>query len=547
MDGQPATTPWLARAVLGAALLGAVVSVPLTVGAGPAAWITVIAAFCYLGAGLLGLVLTGRHPRDRVGWLLLAASAGVSALPVIDALLPGAHGAWLAVLVIAQSIAATALMSLFTLGVLLFPDGHGSGKLGRTLVPIAIIALALLAVGSALMTPTRGPEPQFGESLAGSGDTMMLAGFALVVPITVLAALTVTFRRRTATGRVRRALSLLETVAWINAGTFIVCAAVASLAELPEWFGAVADQTGIVFPIAAWIGIVRFRLIDLRAVLARTLPYLIAAAVVGGIATAVAVIAGSAAGWLGATTGAVVAAMVALMLRDRLQVLSNLIVYGRRTDPATEHAIFLRQALQDSHRLLITARDDERRRIRRDLHDGLGPTLAGIVLGTEAATRHLDDPARAGAELDRLHEESRRAVQEVRRIVYALRPPVLDSLGLDGAIREQADRLGATAVEVSPLPQLADSLEIGVYLTALEAMKNAAVHARPGSFWVRLAAGDRLALEVHDDGPGLPPDYTPGVGIQSMRERAAELGGTVELVHRHPRGTLVRAEWMLPA
>ncbi|MFV0432571.1 MAG: sensor histidine kinase [Leucobacter sp.] len=135
----------------------------------------------------------------------------------------------------------------------------------------------------------------------------------------------------------------------------------------------------------------------------------------------------------------------------------------------------------------------------------------------------------------------------MRRIVYALHPPALDSLGLDGAIRDQAGRLGAASVEVAELPELPDTLEIGIYLIALEAMKNTAIHARPGSFWVRLAATNGIALEVHDDGPGLAADYHPGVGIQSMRDRAAELGGTLDLLSRRPHGTLVRAEWRLPA
>lgn len=133
----------------------------------------------------------------------------------------------------------------------------------------------------------------------------------------------------------------------------------------------------------------------------------------------------------------------------------------------------------------------------------------------------------------------------MRRIVYDLRPPILDSLGLDGAIREQADRLGASSVEISALPDLPDSLEIGVYLIALEAMKNAATHARPGAFWLRLDAADRLALEVLDDGPGLPAGYRPGAGIRSMRDRAAELGGTLDFLPRQPHGTWLRAEWGL--
>lgn len=541
--------PWPARALLGAAGLAAALALALAVGSGasPAIWIGIAAAIGYLGVGLLGLLLAARDRRNATGWVLLAGSVGAALLPLIDLLIPRAVGFAVVPLTLLRALAAVALSGLFTLGVLIFPEGRGYGWLGRILVPIAAVALALLAIGAMLDLPASWEGSPGAGTFPTLSWVLILAGFAVVLPLSVLAAVTVTQRRRAAHGDARRGLRLFECVAWLNAVALLGCGALSLLANLPDWFGAVADQTGVVFAVAAWIGIVRYRLLDLRLVLARTLPYLAASLLVVGVAALVASLLGTiTAGWLGTGVGVVIAALTALVLRDRLQMLANLLVYGRRTDPATERARRLEQALQESHRLLVTARDDERRRIRRDLHDGLGPTLAGIVLGVEGVARHLDDPERAYADLGRLREESRDAVAEVRRIVYALRPPVLDSLGLDGAIREQADRLGAASVEVSALPELPDSIEIGVYLIALEAMKNAATHGRPGDFWVRLAATDGLALEVHDDGPGLPTNYVPGVGIQSMRERAAELGGTFDLIARQPSGTLVRAEWMLP-
>lgn len=548
MVGAAIGGPVAARALLSAAAILAASAVALAafLGAGAAEWIGVGAAVVYLGIGLLGLLLAQREPRNPAAWVLLTASLGAALLPVTELLGPRS-GAGAPVTAVLGSLAAAAIFALFTLGVLLFPDGRGHGRLGRALVPIAWIALALLAGGGAALLDAPGGAPPADEpGVVVALSLMGLAGLGLVVPLTVLAAVAATLRRRASSGDARRGLALVEAVAWINAVAFLACAAISLLAELPDWFGAVAEQTGVVFAVAAWVGIVRFRLVDLRIVAARTLPYLIASALVVAVATAVAALMGTAAtGWLGAGIGAVVAALVALSLRGQLQTLANLVVYGRRVDPATEHARRLEQALHDSHRLLVTARDDERRRIRRDLHDGLGPTLAGIALGVESAERHLDDPARARAELARLHDASREAVTEVRRIVYALRPPALDSLGLDGAVREQAERLGATSVEVADLPELPDTLEVGVYLVALEAMRNAATHARPGSFWVRLSAATRLALEVHDDGPGLPAGYRPGVGIQSMRDRVAELGGTLDVIPRQPRGTLVRAEWAL--
>ena len=88
---------------------------------------------------------------------------------------------------------------------------------------------------------------------------------------------------------------------------------------------------------------------------------------------------------------------------------------------------------------MITAREEERRRLRRDLHDGLGPVLTGVVLNAEAALRRLDhDPARTADLLVELRDQATGALEDIRRLVYDLRPPALDSLGLVEALREQA-------------------------------------------------------------------------------------------------------------
>lgn len=544
-DSAPRAARLLLALAGGFAALG--IALSATNAATATTWVDAGAGIVALGLGVLGLLLVAHERRNAAGWWLLAGSLGSALVPVLDVLVPRSTGPALIVLTVLGAGAGAGMFGVFTLGVLLFPDGRAHGRIGRILVPIAVLALILLGLGG-LDTPigSQGGVGPFGGVLAQAAGVLLIGGFALVLPLSVLAAATATMRRRAATGDERRGLRGFEAVAWINAIAFLVCGALSSVLTLPAWFGAAADQTGMVLAVAAWVGILRYRLVDLRVVLARSLPYLLASALVAGLATAAAALLGTLiAGWLGAAAGAVVAALVALLLRDQLQALANLIVYGRAVDPATTHARRLEVALRDSHQLLITARDDERRRIRRDLHDGLGPTLAGLVLGIEHVERHLDDPEQAPAELARLREVGQDAVQEVRRIVYALRPPTLDSLGLAGAIREQAGRLGAEQVDIMDLPELPETLEIGVYLIALEAMKNAANHARPGAFRVRLEAAERLRLEVHDDGPGLPEHYTPGVGIGSMRERAAELGGTLDIRPRHPRGTLVLAEWGL--
>jgi len=135
-------------------------------------------------------------------------------------------------------------------------------------------------------------------------------------------------------------------------------------------------------------------------------------------------------------------------------------------------AVALTQALQASRGRLVATLEEERRRLRRDLHDGLGPTLAGIALGIDTVHRALadDSPGDTGDLLTALREEAERAVTDIRRIAYNLRPPVLDERGLVGAIREHATRLGGTTVTVpTPLPPLPAAVEVAAYRIAVEA------------------------------------------------------------------------------
>ena len=207
-------------------------------------------------------------------------------------------------------------------------------------------------------------------------------------------------------------------------------------------------------------------------------------------------------------------------------------------------AVALTQALQASRERLVATREEERRRLRRDLHDGLGPTLAGIALGIDTARRGLPDGSPGGTAdlLIALREEAEQAVADIRRIAYNLRPPVLDEMGLVDAIREHATRLGgATVLVPAPLPPLPAAVEVAAYRIAVEAMTNASRHAPGTAIEVSLSVNGRLELQVADAGAGLPPGFRAGVGLRSMRERAAELGGECELNPRDPHGTVVRA------
>lgn len=192
--------------------------------------------------------------------------------------------------------------------------------------------------------------------------------------------------------------------------------------------------------------------------------------------------------------------------------------------------------LQTSRERLVAAREEERRRLRRDLHDGLGPTLTGIAFTADAAANLVStDAARSTELLSMLRTDARTAIADVRRLVDDLRPPALDELGLAGALRQRADQLSwradgaSVTVEVSAegLPALPAALEVAAYRIATEALTNVVRHSRATNAVLALRCGAELEIEVTDDGP---PNgaWKPGVGLQAMRERAAELGGRFE-------------------
>lgn len=210
----------------------------------------------------------------------------------------------------------------------------------------------------------------------------------------------------------------------------------------------------------------------------------------------------------------------------------------------------LAEELQASRERLVLAREEERRRIRRDLHDGLGADLSGVVLQLESARLLLErDPDQAKERLRGTAALVQEVVTDVRRLVHDLRPPALDDRGLTGALAQLADRLGdagpATVVEVDPdpLPALPAAVEVAAYRIVGEALTNVARHARATRCAVRLEVrGAELVVTVRDDGVGVPPDAESGVGLVSLHERAGELGGRAEVSCPPDGGTMVRAE-----
>lgn len=215
------------------------------------------------------------------------------------------------------------------------------------------------------------------------------------------------------------------------------------------------------------------------------------------------------------------------------------------------HAVRLTRDLQRSRERLVTTREEERRRLRRDLHDGLAPTLAGVALELRAVQRLVrGDPEAAESLALRVGEEVKGAVADIRNLVEDLRPAALDQLGLVSALREQAQSLscadggGSFTVTVEAegdFRHLPAAVEVAAFRMACEALNNASRHSEATICSVRLKLNAALELEVVDNGRGVPEDHRAGVGLSSMRERAAELGGTCRVEANPSGGTLVRA------
>jgi signal transduction histidine kinase len=219
-----------------------------------------------------------------------------------------------------------------------------------------------------------------------------------------------------------------------------------------------------------------------------------------------------------------------------------------RQAAAAVRATLLTDELQRSREDLVTAVEDERRRLRRDLHDGLGPTLAAVATRIDTARiTARRDPAAADDVLAQARSDVTGMLTEVRRLVHGLRPPALDDVGLVGALRQQArataEGLGVVVEADDDLGTLPAAVEVAAYRIATEALTNVGRHSGARHAVVRLAR-DRHALvvEVEDDGSGIAPGTAAGVGLVSLRERAAELGGTCAVgPATDGRGTLVTA------
>lgn len=207
----------------------------------------------------------------------------------------------------------------------------------------------------------------------------------------------------------------------------------------------------------------------------------------------------------------------------------------------------LSEEVKNSRTALVKSREEDRRRLKRDLHDGIGSNLAAFHMQTYNLIKFIrtdSDKAVRVAEL--LRKEIKNTITEIRRIVYDLRPHSLDELGLVAAIKAYAsnlsfedDSLLITVDAPEPLPFLPAAVEVAVYRIASEALTNVHKHASADQCKIRIQVGEMLSLEVSDNGVGMPTTFTAGVGIYSMNERASEIGGTFELDSKPGKGTQI--------
>ncbi|MCW2937606.1 MAG: sensor histidine kinase [Actinomycetia bacterium] len=588
----------------------------------------------FLPVTLVGSAVVRTGPRNPVGWILLVAGVclPLSMAALIGAGIRYAHGGDPALLDLVTLFSATLSVPLIaTFGILLFPDGRLGSRRRRLLAVACSVEMAVVTMW--IFSPKLLDFPKVDNPLAlGSFADGGVFGILLMGPVCLLTS-TALLRRARAEGS--PALRLAAYAGYVIAASYLACVVTGVSGGDTLQITVVENCAALTLGVAAWVGIVRYGLFDLRRVVNRALLY-------GTLTVAVLVVylvlVVSLQGLLPQTIATVGAALAVLPLRDVLQRKVNQLVYGLRDEPAAvlgrlgerldaaaapddmlpaaartvadtlklpyvsitvgstvmaacgvpgsgrrvslpllyggeslgaleletrdpgeefgtaerslvervaqqvavaARAVALTHALQASRERLVGAREEERRRLRRDLHDGLGATLTGIALGIDTAVR-----AQPGSSdlLLRLRAETENVISEIRRIVYDLRPAVLDELGLAEALRSHAANLGHVSVDAPlELPVLPAAVEVAAYRIAVEAMTNATRHAPGALIRLELSVDRALELRVTDSGDGIPDGFRAGVGITSMRQRASEVGGSCSIGRVSATGTLVHA------
>ena len=524
-------------------------------------WLVILATMAAVGA-----LVASREPRNPIGWILVA-------LPLFGGLVSLAEGyferysangtgsrswaetgAWLSNWAWIPLVVVPVVFLPLT-----FPHGRLLSPRWRVVPWSAGAGIVTVAASEAFASGPLYDHPEIVNpyGIDHVAVDVLGVGSILILLAAVAAVVSLVIRFRRADGVERQQIKWLAYAGCFAVSTFVVGAIVGATTS-----DGVADAVilaGVLsVPLAIGIAILRYRLYDIDLLINWTLVY-------GGLTLAVVSVYVALVGALSAffhesadfwlalvATG--MAALLVQPLRSMLQRRVNRLTHGAETGPfglrgrlveafAPETA-----ELQRARERLVAAREEERRRLRRDLHDGLGPALAGAALEVEAAENLLaTDPDAAARLLEHARLGMQTAVADVRRLVYDLRPPALDELGLVGALREHAQRLSAgdeLRVDVhasDAVDGLPAAVEVAAYRIVLEAITNTVRHAGASSCQVAIGLNGGLLVEIADDGVGLPSGYRPGVGLSSMRERAEELGGSVDVEGGIEGGTRVRA------
>jgi signal transduction histidine kinase len=514
--------------------------------------------------GTVGAILMARRPDLPFGWILaLGALALVLyvavAVPSAYAFTSG-HGSQLALWGVAVGSVVWVPVALEGVVNVRFPTGRPTGRIGRLLdralcwgIPVVVVAGLLsnwpernpLADGRTRFIDAT-PVPEVANALTVGVPVLILLG--------VLAGLGVVVRCIKASGLERRQLQwrAAGVIAGLALFPFVVTGVV------PEW---VSYLDPFVFVATLVIPVLRYDLWAIDSIIRRSATYTMASpgSVLANTVRAAAemlrlpylaverdssVLAahGEFSGtavctWplvhAGAQTGELVAAprFGTDRLDDRdaqvLATIAELLAGMVRAERLTHD-------LQDARLHLVTAREEERRRLRRDLHDGLGPLLTGLGLNLDAAAAHLGrDEARSAVCLSNAQEASGQVIATLREVVYGLRPPALDDLGFAPALRLHLERITRDAgleldLRVPPTLCLPAAVEVAAFRAAVEATTNVSRHSTASRTVVAVdQTADTLSVIVTDNGTPTPA-WHHGVGLRGMQERAEELGGTLD-------------------
>jgi signal transduction histidine kinase len=234
--------------------------------------------------------------------------------------------------------------------------------------------------------------------------------------------------------------------------------------------------------------------------------------------------------------------------RELLETLGRQAALAIRNSQLTRELSYRLDELDASRARLVHAEEASRRRLERDIHDGVQQQLAALLARLGLARNQLKrDPQLAMATLEEAHHDGRRALESLQELARGIHPPLLTDHGLLPAVEERAARLPIAAEIVADGlgggRRFPSDVEGAAYFFCCEAFGNVLKHARASRISVRFGVGARhLCVEVADDGRGFAPDRVDRRGLRGLQDRIEALGGSIDVVSRPGRGTTVRAE-----